>query len=238
MLLSSTLAQGPPHATHTHLPHLTYSHVLEPREEPAATHGRLLLTYQEAVVVGSAGLRLKALGPGLRCELPASTPAWLVLPLRRSQAWAGDTEGRPLPSGCEPQRASGAPGLGCRLRSVFPVSSSGLGTAEPAVTPAALQRSWGTRPTGRGAAARAHVCVGGWGCVCEAAAVQACVQEGVSTYACVCVREGWLSRTPGVSSCVRLRARARVRLWACACDRPPGTTTWSPPLVSLDLRNS
>lgn len=63
----------------------------------------------------------------------------------------------PFCSGCWPQRTGQAPGLGCRLRSVFPVRSSGWEL--PADALAALWRNQGSRRwAGCAACVHIHVC--------------------------------------------------------------------------------
>lgn len=108
----------------------------------------------QIVPVGLAGLRLKALGPDLRREFAHP----LSLPLSRSQAQAGARRCLPLPvpllcSGCWPQRTGQATGLGCRLRSVFPVSSSRLGApSRPGCCSGCLVEELGELTQGREAA--------------------------------------------------------------------------------------
>lgn len=47
-----------------------------------------------------------------------------------------------------------------------------------------LVEELGGHPRGWGAAARAHVCAWGWGCVCATTAVLPSVRGGASTYLC------------------------------------------------------
>lgn len=115
-----------PRAT-SHVP--THICTLQPGKDPTAAHSWLSLPACQAVMAAGlvpsthcplAGLRLMALGPGLRCEL-ACPPS---LPPSRSQAPPGTSA---LAAGL--RGLAGPTGLGCRLRSVFAMSLSGLGAS-------------------------------------------------------------------------------------------------------------
>lgn len=138
--------------------------MLRLREEPAATHSWLLLpVYHEVMVAGLASLWLKALGPGLRCEhtYPFS------LPLRRSQAWAGDMVGSAWP-GSSPllwlQATKDWWGPWAGLQAEVSVSCELIWARNSLDRAGCYSGCLGTHPrggAGRGAATCTHICVGG-----------------------------------------------------------------------------
>lgn len=90
------------------------------------------------------GLRPEALGLGGGMSLHT----YCQPPCVETRSWQGDRVGSALSGsfslfGCWPQRTGFATGLSCRLRSVFPVSSSGLGASiRPGHFSGCLTQKW------------------------------------------------------------------------------------------------